>query len=110
MDNGSTQPSRPATVSHRPWFRNFEHGDPPDHENDRPPPPYSRYANKLGPGGEKLQEVRNNKFIARRGGWWRLAAVAIVIAIIVVSLVVGLVVGLRNRRQRYVSSTGGIMI
>jgi hypothetical protein len=67
------------------------------------PPVYSHFdgTGVDGPHGEKLSEARkgitNNKHIAKRGGWKRLASIALLAIIGIVALVVGLVVGLRKR-------------
>ncbi|KAI9841428.1 MAG: hypothetical protein M1837_000704 [Sclerophora amabilis] len=104
MENGdagpaSAPPSKPPNASHRPHSRRFQHGDPPGHEHDRPPPPYSPFANVIGPRGEKLLDVRNNVHLARRGGWRRLCTIGLILVVIIVGLTVGLVVGLRERNK-----------
>lgn len=48
-------------------------------------------------GEEKVVGIRDNEQIAKRGGWKRLALIALVVTICLVGLIVGLVVGLRNR-------------
>jgi hypothetical protein len=69
---------------------------------ERSPPAYSHFdVDVEGPNGEKLADVRkgisNNKYIARRGGWKRLALLALIAILCIVALIVGLVVGLRKR-------------
>jgi len=81
-------------------------GAPPRHNYEGSPPPYSGFdlSGVEGPKGEKLADIRknvtenvkNNKFVAKRGGWKRLAIAAAVLTCIIVGLVVGLVVGLYN--------------
>jgi hypothetical protein len=46
-----------------------------------------------------LASLRNNPSIAKRGGWGRLALVALVAALSLVGLIVGLVVGLRIKNN-----------
>lgn len=46
---------------------------------------------------EKLEQLRNNKHIAKRGGWKRLALCIAVSVVVVVAVVVGVVVGLKKR-------------
>ena len=57
----------------------------------------------MGPSGENLEDVRsglnNNKHIAKRGGWKRLALLMVIAIIFIVALVVGLVVGLHERNS-----------
>jgi hypothetical protein len=65
------------------------------------PPAYSHFdVDVEGPNGEKLADVRkgisNNKYIARRGGWKRLALIAFIVILCIVGLIVGLVIGLRK--------------
>ncbi len=47
----------------------------------------------------QLLAIRNNKQIAKRGGWKRLALWATIISCCLVGLVAGLVIGLRNRNN-----------
>lgn len=53
-----------------------------------------------GPRGEKLMDMRNNKYMVRRGGWKRLCLIFLVVAIIAIALGVGLAVGLRKAHMR----------
>jgi hypothetical protein len=49
------------------------------------------------PDREKhLANLRNNPNIAKRGGWKRLALIALMITLSLVGLIVGLVIGLKN--------------
>lgn len=88
----------PQKAHHRPFSRRWNLGDPPRHSYEKPPPAYSVW-NVTRPRGEKLADVRNNKFIARRGGWKRLLILALVLVAILVALIVGLVVGLRKKHN-----------
>jgi len=65
------------------------------------PPAYSIFdpTGVLGPRGEKLSDVRNNKHIAKRGGWRTLCITASVVLLFIIGLVVGLVLGLRTRHR-----------
>ena len=85
-------------VLNRPFSRRFHFGDPPRHSFDSSPPKYSVW-DVTGPKGEKLQDVRNNKYIARRGGWTRLLVIGFVLFAVIIALVVGLAVGLRKNRK-----------
>ena len=91
-------PPVPTKAHHRPFSRRWNLGDPPRHSFEKPPPPYSVW-NITGPKGEKLTDVRNNKYIARRGGWKRLLAIAVLFIAFVIAVVTGLIVGLRNRKD-----------
>ena len=104
MEHGDGPPLTPEAVktSHRPFTRRYQHGNPPPFRQGSPPPPYSVYGGILGPNGEKLSDMRNNKYIAKRGGWKRLCAVALVLVIVIVGLAVGLAVGLKKKPSRYV--------
>ncbi|KAL9575927.1 MAG: hypothetical protein Q9212_007554, partial [Teloschistes hypoglaucus] len=57
-----------------------------------------------GPKGETLADVRNNKHIARRGGWRRICLIALLLVATIVALAVGLAVGL-NRKNSQKSQT-----
>lgn len=48
---------------------------------------------------KRLAELRENPQIAKRGGWKRLAVVALIAILCIVGLVVGLVVGLNKRNN-----------
>lgn len=109
-DSGSFTAPRPAPpVPPRAWNRPahkvFGLGAPPRLNHDFSPPEYSQFdsVGVEGPNGEKLSDVRkgisNNKHIAKRGGWKRLAIITIAVILCIVGLVVGLVVGLRNRHK-----------
>ena len=39
------------------------------------------------------------RYVTKRGGWWRLTLISLLIVLCLVGLIVGLVVGLRNRSQ-----------
>ena len=100
-DSASAQP--PSFRSHRSFGRRSEQGDlPPISGHDRPPPPYSQHADVERSSAEKLQRVRDYEPIARRGGWWRVMLVSIVLVVVVIGLVTGLVMGLRKKYQKSV--------
>ncbi|KAI9744461.1 MAG: hypothetical protein M1818_001990 [Claussenomyces sp. TS43310] len=56
-------------------------------------------------GDEKGLGLRNNEHIAKRGGWKRLALIALIVILCLVALIVGLVVGLTNRTKHNSSNT-----
>ena len=91
-------PPMPPKAHHRPFHRRWNLGDPPRFSFETPPPKYSVWDEK-GPKGEKLSDIRNKKYIARRGGWRRICLIALVIIAIIVALTVGLVVGLRKKNR-----------
>jgi hypothetical protein len=103
---GDTPPV-PPRATNRPPSKAFGLQAPPIHYEGSPPQ-YSLYAGVEGPHGEKLEELRmrkglkDNKHIARRGGWKTLAIIALIVLLCIVGLVVGLVVGLRKHNS-YVS-------
>ncbi|KAL8688815.1 MAG: hypothetical protein Q9218_005366 [Villophora microphyllina] len=100
-------PPLPAKAHHRPFHRRWNLGEPPRFSYESPPPKYSVWDATKGPKGEKLGDVRNNKHIARRGGWRRICLIAILLVATVVALVAGLVVGLhrKNSKQSQPSSS-----
>ena len=91
-------PKTPTKAHHRPFNRRWNLGDPPRHSFEKSPPPYSVW-NLTSPKGEKLTDVRNNKHIARRGGWKRLLAATVAFVAVVVALAVGLAIGLRKAKS-----------
>jgi len=95
-------PPLPERTHNRFFNRRWNIGEPPRHSFETPPPKYSVW-DATGPKGEKLGDVRNNKYIARRGGWRRLLIIGILFVAITVALVVGLVIGLRKKNSRSVT-------
>ncbi|KAI9893882.1 MAG: hypothetical protein M1814_005435 [Vezdaea aestivalis] len=99
MENGDdpAPPPIPPKASGRTPHRRIPIGFPPSRRGLDPPPPYSVYEGVRGPKGERLNDLRNNKFVAKRGGWKRFCLIALIASTIIAGLVVGLVVGLWNR-------------
>ncbi|KAI4168179.1 MAG: hypothetical protein LQ343_006618 [Gyalolechia ehrenbergii] len=93
-------PPMPPKAHHRPFHRRWNLGDPPRFSFEDSPPKYSVW-DTTGPKGEKLADVRNNKHIARRGGWKRICLIALLTVGIIVALVVGLVFGLRKKNSNH---------
>ena len=96
-EDGDT-PSMPPKAHHRPFHRRWNLGDPPRISFEKSPPKYSVW-DATGPKGEKLSDMRNNKHIARRGGWKRFCLLALLTIAVIVSLAVGLVFGLRKNHR-----------
>lgn len=100
-----TAPPVPPRAWNRPAYTVFGLGVPQRLDFDRSLPEYSQFDSSgvEGPHGEKLSDVRkginNNKHIAKRGGWRRLALIALIVILCFVVLVLGLVFGLRNRHN-----------
>jgi hypothetical protein len=98
-------PPVPPRAWNRPEHKVFGLGAPPRLNFEGSPPEYSQFdsAGVEGPHGEKLSDVRkgiyHNKHIAKRGGWLRLALIALIALLCIVGLVVGLVIGLRNKHN-----------
>jgi len=97
-------PAIPPRARNRPPHKIFALGASPKLNYEGGPPAYSHFDEDVeGPNGEKLADVRkgisNNKHIARRGGWKRLALIALIAIFCIVGLIVGLVVGLRKRNS-----------
>jgi len=116
-DGNDSSPPIPAKAQHRPATSRFVVGDQGHDlfDSSPSPPAYSALSGIVGPNGEKLEEVRenrflNNKHIAKRGGWRRLCFIAVIAIICIVGLVVGLVVGLKKKHHQTDgsdSSSGG---
>ncbi|KAL8774084.1 MAG: hypothetical protein Q9209_001192 [Squamulea sp. 1 TL-2023] len=97
-EDAASAPPMPAKAHHRPFHRRWNLGDPPRSSFESPPPKYSVW-DTMGPKGEKLADVRNNKHIARRGGWRRIFLILLILLTIIVGLTVGLAIGLRNKEN-----------
>ena len=65
------------------------------------PPPYVLPEAEKIEGGERRKGLRDVRQIARRGGWLRLALLALVVIAVVVGIVVGCVVGLRKKKGHH---------
>ena len=98
-EDGVPLPRPPQNPPHRPFRRRWNLGDPPRHSFEVPPPKYALW-DVPEPKGDKLDDVRNNKHIAKRGGWRRTCLILLILIAAVVALVVGLVVGLRHRAKK----------
>ena len=66
------------------------------------PPPYSQAgSDETAPDRYSLPQkegiIKDNEWFQRRGGWKRLAVMAVVLIALIVGLGVGLTIGLRNR-------------
>ncbi len=100
-DSNNPPPLPPVQQTHnRPFSRRFL-GEPPRYRDGKEPPKYSLW-DVTGPKGEKFEDLRNNAYVARRGGWKRICLVAFLVIACIVALVVGLVVGLRKKHTRCV--------
>jgi hypothetical protein len=115
---GTRTPPIPPRSSSRPLPRTQLFGQPPRHNYDLSPPPYSGFDpdGVTGPKGEKLstlrkeiaRDIRNNKFFAERGGWWRVVIFTVILICIIVGLAIGLIFGLESRNNE--SSRYGITL
>ncbi|KAL8806149.1 MAG: hypothetical protein Q9182_001550 [Xanthomendoza sp. 2 TL-2023] len=97
-EDSASHPPIPPRAHHRPFHRRWNLGDPPRSSFESPPPKYSVW-DTMGPKGEKLGDVRNNKHIARRGGWRRICLILLILLTLVVGLAVGLSIGLRKKNS-----------
>lgn len=95
----SAIPPIPPGTHNRPFSRRWNLGEPPRHSFEKPPPKYSVW-DVTGPKGEKLVDVRNNKYIASRGGWKRICIILWVLTAIVLALCLGLIMGLRKKSSK----------
>ena len=100
----SPTPINPKTHN-RPFSRRFGLGEPPRYSSSNRPPNYT-FWDITGPKGEKFDDlrnnVRNNAYVAKRGGWKRICIIFWVLLVLVIALAVGLGVGLmRRHHNRY---------
>ncbi|KAK3329320.1 hypothetical protein B0H66DRAFT_19057 [Apodospora peruviana] len=97
------------------YMDQFQRGDFTSYSGSSGPPPYSGGSSESGTASDQLKPVRRrqedvtrrdrimdhrNEWIARRGGWYRLTLLSILVVGLVVGLSVGLTVGLRKRNQQ----------
>lgn len=100
-EDGNPPPPPPVQQPHhRPFSRRFL-GEPPRYRDGKEPPRYSMW-DVTGPKGEKFEDLRNNAYVAQRGGWKRICLIAFVVTACIVALAVGLAVGLRKKHSGYV--------
>jgi len=66
-------------------------------------PPVTDYNDVTGPRGEKFSDLRNNRHVAKRGGWTRVLILVLIGLLLISGLAVGLGVGLTksDQSQRY---------
>ncbi|KAL9125508.1 MAG: hypothetical protein Q9217_005295 [Psora testacea] len=95
----------PPKAHNRPFSRRFL-GEPPGYSSGQCPPRYT-FWDVTGPKGEKFEDLRNNAYIAKRGGWKRICIVGWFIVILAIALAVGLGVGLsqRHKNSKFVDSS-----
>ena len=69
-------------------------------------PPFADYESVRGPRGEKFSDLRNNRHVAKRGGWTRVLLMALIVLLVIMGLGVGLGVGLTRSKKslRYVET------
>ena len=87
----------PPKTHNRPFSQRFR-SNPPRYSDKNGPPGYT-LSDVIGPKGERFEDLRDNKFIARRGGWKKLCLIGAVVLIVVIALVVGLAVGVTMRKS-----------
>ena len=98
-DSNTPLPPLPSHQPHnRPFSRRFL-GEPPRYSGHAPPK-YSLW-DVTGPKGEKFDDLRNNRFVAQRGGWKRICLIAILVIVCIIALAIGLGVGLKKKHSRY---------
>ena len=92
----------PVRIHHRPFSRRLGLGEPPQYKRGLSPPRYTFWDNVKGPKGEKFEDLRNNAYIASRGGWKRLCLIIWLILMATIALAIGLGVGLSQRHKESV--------
>ena len=97
-DGPGIKPDLPARSPFRPIAQMLHLGSPPPFSSEKAPPPYVEYNDIIGPGGQRLSDLRNNKHIAKRGGWGKLCMLSVLVLLLLIGLVIGLAVGLTSRR------------
>lgn len=95
-EDGGMAPDIPPKAHHRQFARLF-HLVPLLYFDKDPEPLVYDFENIIGPGGEKLADVRQNRYHSTRGGWKRLLLLIFVSILLIIGLIVGLVLGLKAR-------------
>lgn len=96
-EDGGMRPDIPQRPQYRQvarFFHSLHHG------GVREPPPDTEYGDVTGPRGEKFADLRNNRHVAKRGGWARVLLIALILLLLVAGLAVGLGVGLTRSKER----------
>ncbi len=93
-EDGGMRPDIPQRSANRPMARLFHL----PFGAAREPPPYTEYNDITGPRGEKFSDLRNNRHVAKRGGWTRLCVITLIVLTIIIGLAVGLGVGLTRHK------------
>ena len=92
-------PPRAVIRTHnRPFSRRWNLGNPPRHNYEKSPPEYS-LRDESPPKKQRFMAIKNNKQLAKRGGWKRLLCMVLFLIAIIIALAVGLSVGLKNHRS-----------
>ena len=94
-EDGAMPPVPEKSRNNRTFSRGWAF-NPPRHSFEESPPNYS-FWDVTGPKGEKLTDVRNNKYIAQRGGWRRICLIFFVLLAVILALAIGLGVGLHKK-------------
>jgi hypothetical protein len=94
-EEGGMRPDIPQRSQYRPMTR-FLH---PFQSSDAREPPFTEYNDVTGPRGEKFSDLRNNRHVAKRGGWTRVLLIALIVLLLIVGLAVGLGVGLTRSKK-----------
>ncbi|MCJ1245969.1 hypothetical protein MMC30_003173 [Trapelia coarctata] len=99
-EDGDVQlPPRAVTKTHnRPFSRRWNLGNPPRHSYEKSPPEYS-LRDESPPKKQRFMAIRNNKQLAKRGGWKRLLCIILFLIAVIVALAVGLSVGLKKHNS-----------
>ena len=101
IEDGGMRPDIPQRSQHRPMARFLSSFQS---TGAREIAAQTDYNNIIGPRGEKFSDLRNNREVAKRGGWTRVLLIALIVLLFGVGLAVGLGVGLTRSRKssRYV--------
>jgi hypothetical protein len=99
-EDGGMRPDIPQRSQYRPMARLLH----PFQFSPAREPPVTDYTDVTGPRGEKFSDLRNNRHVAKRGGWTRVLILVLIGLLLVSGLAVGLGVGLTksNQSERYV--------
>src|SRR2546423_4816878 len=90
-EDGGMRPDIPQRSLNRPMARFFRM---PYHGQAQAPPACDEYNDVTGPRGENFSDLRNNRHVAKRGGWTRVLLFVLIVLLVIVGLAVGLGVGL----------------
>lgn len=92
-EHGGMRPDHPEKSLHQPMAHLFQGASQAGEESV-----FTEYNDVTGPRGEKFSDLRNNRHVAKRGGWTRVLLIVLIVLLVAAGLGVGLGVGLTRSK------------